>query len=743
MANKKKVTTAIVAGVTAVALLLGGTFAWQSINQTALNEAEAVVNPGGRLHDDFDGSNKDVYVENFADENIFARVRLDEYFEITVYGNDPQVITTNAVKEDKDTWVPHQFGDVNDTDPYWDWTTGGSTVFMPTFNKNKDSLVADVNGTYEGPDGIVTEADDDDRYKDNVQYVYGQKLSGDAIYDYDGNSKDELGEDLDNWTAYPNNVTAVTEEHTAKYTLNATLISMTDWLAMVEENSGYDVALHGGYWVYDDTTDDGWVYWSAPIEPGTATGLLLDGIKLDNKMSDSWYYGINVIGQFITADDLGDGTADNPGFMADGVSDSAMSLLEAIGAVSDGDVPEIIVPDENATVDIAIHSVHSTDVDGTYNWDTANYLDIGETYRVYVKVEKNDGTIVTDGASLSVDVTARKYDGTELSLTQDIDYTFSFDATNLVDPWPNNDEEEKAYLMGELVIEDTVPYGTWIDVTATIASEEVRGTGSNSLIVTEALADLAITLYDAESNKVTGAVVKENTTYDVVATLNYGEKEYTVFSTDETKWPVSESVAKYYDENNHYVVHCYAFEEEALTVDDDGKISMGTNDPEFLGEFTPAITIDDLQILDESGEPTVHIYAYGQFNYYFEGEFPLSSPEVSEATDNYWDYDLEDIVHVVKVADLTDRTMTLYCRAFDEAAGKDFDITDAIWEIVSDVEEGTSITQAIGTESAKLTLAENENATRIVIKVTSETHSGQGYLYIDLDYDMTDEGETE
>ena len=82
--QKRKVTSAVTAVVAAAVILLTGTFAWQSISQTALNETTVTyVNPGGRLHDDFNGSNKDVYVENFSSYDtggvpIFARVRLDE-----------------------------------------------------------------------------------------------------------------------------------------------------------------------------------------------------------------------------------------------------------------------------------------------------------------------------------------------------------------------------------------------------------------------------------------------------------------------------------------------------------------------------------------------------------------------------------------------------------------------------------------------------------------------------------------
>jgi len=38
------------------------------------------VNPGGRLHDDFNGTDdKNIYVENFGTQPIFARIMLKEY----------------------------------------------------------------------------------------------------------------------------------------------------------------------------------------------------------------------------------------------------------------------------------------------------------------------------------------------------------------------------------------------------------------------------------------------------------------------------------------------------------------------------------------------------------------------------------------------------------------------------------------------------------------------------------------
>ena len=312
-AKKKKTLTAVGAVAMAVVVGLGGTFAWQSISQQALNEAAATVNPGGRLHDDFDGSNKDVYVENFTDAadgtSIFARVRLDEYMEIgpgagtdrnlssgselTVTGLT--VVGQNAEINDKTTWTtrtPTSGLSNGEGELYWEWDMeGGETVYMPTFNKNKDSLQADVNGTYDG------QADTEIPYDDYVTYTEGQEITADATYDDDNNDVEDDGIRTEN------------ETHAATSTINGTVITMTEWLARweayqeIQDPTEEDTAqVMGDFWVWDD---DGWAYWANAIEPSTATGLLLDGIELVNPPSDNYYYGINVVGQFVTADDIG------------------------------------------------------------------------------------------------------------------------------------------------------------------------------------------------------------------------------------------------------------------------------------------------------------------------------------------------------------------------------------------------------------------------------------------------------
>jgi len=359
---KQKAIAAVAAVAVAGATLLGGTLAWQSISQTALNEASDVINPGGRLHDDFNGTNKDVYVENFADDDIYARVKLEEYFEIVmnygtaaeavdvvvgerveadensentvedsdgnkyerkyaVYKFDGNVDENGAVRAALDVGYPVNEGEP--TKSWWTWQTGGSTVYMPTFNLNKDSLQADVNGIYEeGNIGAITERfdPDDPQYTEYTEYTDGDTETGEEIYDADANNIEDDG------------ITTIDDvTHIAKTTESGKLMSMQEWI-----NAGSEP---GPYWVYDT---DGWVYWAQAIpgrnEDGStnATGLLLDSIELNQVMDDTWYYAINVVAQFVTADDVG--KSDGTGFYADGQvpTAEAEALLEAIGVDVDG-----------------------------------------------------------------------------------------------------------------------------------------------------------------------------------------------------------------------------------------------------------------------------------------------------------------------------------------------------------------------------------------------------------------------
>lgn len=442
MANKKRIATSVAAVATAAAVLLGGTFAWQSVNQTALNETADVINPGGRLHNDMwyvseTENNHDIYVENFADEDIFARVRLSEFMEIVVNKGTPGekvvAVAGNKTPLDDSThsaddptekdafdyeYVTHYFDQTSDTDEYWTWTTGegeSGVYYMPTFNMNKDSLAADLNGLYVDRVGGISN-------RGAEQYTYvdysleeNQSKAANAIYDIDSNDVDEL-ENVDisaliggtaDATAYEAAVKLLQETHEAAPVGSTNgLISMSDWLDLYnnDENTA-------DYWVYDT---DGWVYWSAPIPAGEATGLLLDGITLKQVMDDTWYYAIEAVGQFVTADDAGKG--DDSGFYQDvdeAPSAEAEMLLTAIGVTLDGSEG-----DEPETHDLILGWTDATA--GTVNAKPGDYI--------VVSLDENDFAEHGNGDLSVVNVTDEY--GEELLI--DIDYTYDSASQTLV-----------------------------------------------------------------------------------------------------------------------------------------------------------------------------------------------------------------------------------------------------------------------------------------------------------------------
>ena len=342
----------IAAGISLVliaAIMLTGTFAWQSISQNVVNEVGVKgLNVGGRLHDDFNGENKDIYVENFGNEPILARVRLDEYMEIGAGAglkadkegkNKAEPVVEGTDIDDVATWTTHVpvAENVSDCDTegrelhtYFDWEMGGSTIFMPTFNKNKDSLKSDVNGTFAGPDGDPSTKED--RFEDYQEYTNQQQVTGDAVYDADDNTVDE-----GDGSAEGVNHKTIEETHTAKSTQTGTVITMAKWKE--------DGSQPGKYWVYDT---DGWAYWAEAIQPGEATGLLLNKISLKKGMADDWYYGINAVAQFATDDDLGD-QDESTGFYEDGLTDEAYELLmkaaghkETVEITTAGDADKVL-----------------------------------------------------------------------------------------------------------------------------------------------------------------------------------------------------------------------------------------------------------------------------------------------------------------------------------------------------------------------------------------------------------------
>lgn len=419
MTTKKKIAASIGAVGMAAVIALGGTFAWQSISQQALNETMATVNPGGRLHDDFNGRNKNVYVENFTkpDEDgttIYARVRLDEYMEIGKGAGSTEgdrsgitVIGTGEL-DDVSTWTTRLPGENETFGQYWDWAMGGQGVYMPTFNMNKDSLKADVNGTYDATDGT-------NHYIDYVEYAVGDTKTGDEIYDADTNDIDEEQpvEDV-------NINTVPSQEHTAKKTGTAVVITMQQWI------DEYNME-PGEYWVWDT---DGWAYWAQGIDAGETTGLLLDEIIHSNPPSDSWYYGINVVGQFVTADDIG--FLNNTGFY----DTEAGSLPTAAAEVLLETITGTDIPNTTVTVTAADGATTVT-ADSTLQFNFAVADKAGSpvseaTVTWSVAGAQQGGTSIAENGLLTVD--GSETAETELTVTatytnDGVPYTGSYKVT--------------------------------------------------------------------------------------------------------------------------------------------------------------------------------------------------------------------------------------------------------------------------------------------------------------------------
>lgn len=334
--NKK-----VLAGALAAALLISGTYAWQAFDQVVINESAGVDgNVGVRLHNDFDGDNADVYVENFASEEgtvTFTRVRLHEYMEIgngagylaADEGDLAEVKNVEVLKgyegtgstvtiEDPNTWDIYLYeGSAAAEDSISQYVTmthgdleaanNGSKAYMPTFNRDFDDKTPDVNGSLLGS---TSNRYDGVSYDDYKSYTVGETVLGDTTYNI---FSDEA---VDN-----SNVNVIEETHTAKYTETATIMSMAEWI-----EKGNPI---GNYWVFDT---DGWAYWANGLYPQTATGLLVDAVSLVKTPDADFHYGLHVVAESFTAYDWGvkGGDATELGVYAEGITTNGEALLEAV-----------------------------------------------------------------------------------------------------------------------------------------------------------------------------------------------------------------------------------------------------------------------------------------------------------------------------------------------------------------------------------------------------------------------------
>ena len=285
--------------------LIGGTMAFQAFNQQAINDRENTiqVNVGGRVHDYYnrDTENKDVFVENYGERPIMARIRLSEFLEYQRGDEDFTPLVAGSERGNLATWITwipsanniNQRADTGNSSAFnryaqltFGWSREGETApwYMPTFNHDNLDLrtaaaghardyIAGAGATDGTTDGTTHPGDGTDAY---------------------WSENDTFDNSAGIWPG-------VTLENEAAQNLRQQRAPMTieQWSNLLPYQQ------IGDFWVVDHTT--GWAYWASLLEPGKASSYLLDAAELTEAIEDtvfngSYYYGIHVDSQLISPD---------------------------------------------------------------------------------------------------------------------------------------------------------------------------------------------------------------------------------------------------------------------------------------------------------------------------------------------------------------------------------------------------------------------------------------------------------
>ncbi|MDG6142434.1 hypothetical protein NGA84_03610 [Lactococcus formosensis] len=281
--------------------LIGGTFAFTAFNQQAINDREndVQVNVGGRVHDYYNAEteNKDVFVENYGERPIMARIRLSEFLE---YQRGDGAFTQLVGGSERDnleswtTWIPSEtnvnvranVGNSNEFNRYSNLRfgrAGEAPWYLPTFNHNNLDLstaaAGDARDLADGSDDVTHPGDGTEEYwAEGVTYTNG---SGPTNTVWHGGSD------------------GATRETAQNLQQQRPVMTIQQW----SELQPYQQI--GDFWVVDHTT--GWAYWASLLEPGEASSYLLDAAEMtaaieDTVFNGSYYYGIHVDSQLISPD---------------------------------------------------------------------------------------------------------------------------------------------------------------------------------------------------------------------------------------------------------------------------------------------------------------------------------------------------------------------------------------------------------------------------------------------------------
>ncbi|MDG6112192.1 DUF6273 domain-containing protein, partial [Lactococcus formosensis] len=294
----------------------------QAIND---RENDVQVNVGGRVHDYYnaESENKDVFVENYGERPIMARIRLSEFLEYRRGTDGPFTQIVGGDREEPDTWTPYipsataigtRTGAGAAFNRYSNLRfgrAGEAPWYLPTFNHNNLDLstaaAGDARDLADDSDDVTHPGDGTEEYwEEGVTYTNG---SGPTNTVWHGGTDGATRETAQN----------LQEQHAP--------ITMTEWFNLPNNQK------IGDFWVMDQET--GWAYWASMLEPEEATSYLLDAAEMTSAIEDTvfngtYYYGIHVDSQLISPDNSEEFTNDgenhdsNLDYFLEGVQNNAV-----------------------------------------------------------------------------------------------------------------------------------------------------------------------------------------------------------------------------------------------------------------------------------------------------------------------------------------------------------------------------------------------------------------------------------
>ncbi|MFK4953016.1 DUF6273 domain-containing protein [Lactococcus garvieae] len=309
--------------------LIGGTFAFTSFNQQALNDREnnIQVEVGGRVHDYYnrDTENKDVFVENYGEQPIMARIRLSEYLETQQTGAAaPTPLVAGTEREQLNTWTPYipsataigmrtgagaAFNRYSNLSFGWSREGESAPWYLPTFNHNNLDLSTAAAGhardLADGSEELTHPGEGTDAYwTEGVTYTNGENGT--------------------TWHGAPDGAERTTAQNLQE---ERAPLTMAQWFDLPNNQK------IGDFWVMDQET--GWAYWASMLEPEAATSYLLDAAEMTSAIQETvfngtYYYGIHVDSQLLSPDNsedfINDGESHDPNldYFLEGIKNNAV-----------------------------------------------------------------------------------------------------------------------------------------------------------------------------------------------------------------------------------------------------------------------------------------------------------------------------------------------------------------------------------------------------------------------------------